>query len=78
MQEHSACNDEYSVRISWTNIGALGYSGTIQLIDKSENKKYWVSDSVPASCKWVSDYEFEINGKQKYSRAFHVKDFINK
>ena len=70
---------EYSIRMHWIDVGGWGWQGRIYLVKHGIlNTKYWTGLSVPASCKWLSDHEFEIDGGSwpTEKHKFNVYDFI--
>ena len=68
---------EYSIKMYWTDVGAWGWRGKVYLIKHDFiDRRYWIGIHVPASIKWVSDYEFEIDRGNK--KVCSVYDFIPK
>ena len=71
---------EYSIKMYWTDVGGWGWQGKIYLVKHgSIDRKYWTGLTVPASSKWLSDYEFEIYGGSWpiKTQVYSVYDFIN-
>ena len=80
VRDNPSPTGEYSIRMYWTDIGGWGWQGKIYLVEHGNgDKKYWTGLTVPASSKWLSDYEFEIYGDAwpAETQIFSVYDFIN-
>ena len=59
---------EYTIKMYWTDVGGWGWMGKVYIVKHGFiDKKYWTGYYVPASCKWVSDYEFEIHKDRFYA-----------
>ena len=74
---------EYSIKMYWTDVGGWGWRGKVYLVEHGFfDRKYWTGYYVPASSKWVSDYEFELTYRSfnlppvTEKHVFSVHDFI--
>ena len=70
---------EYSIKMYWIDVGGWGWQGKIYLVKHGViNRRYWTGLTVPASSKWLSNYEFEIDGGSWpiEKHRFNVYDFV--
>ena len=70
---------EYSIKMYWIDVGGWGWQGNIYLVKHGIiDQKYWTGLTVPASSKWLSDCEFEIDGGWPIeTQVYSVYDFIH-
>ena len=71
---------DFSVKMYWTDVGGWGWQGKVYLVEHGfVDKNHWTGHTVPASSKWLSDYEFEIYGGlwPMETQVYSVYDFIN-